>query len=563
MFCVPVVAGVLAGRAMAVLMPEPAHVSETIAWWGVVIGAATGALLAVDRLARRFLPLAWLLRMALVFPSKAPRRWRLAVRTGTVRSLEAQLAAAREAGVADDATAAANQIITLITALQAHDRHTRGHAERVRVYTDMLTAELALPEADREKLRWAALLHDIGKLAVSQQLLNKPGRLDEEEWRHVHRHPENGARFCGPLLDWLGPWGATIAQHHERFDGGGYPAGLAGEDISLGARIVAVPDAYEVMTAPRPYKQVLSARAAREELADKAGTQFDPTVVRAFLNLSVRRLAWTAGPTAWLLQLPLVSASPKIDPVAAPLGLALLATLLFNLYSGGTTAQPPDVQEPAVVAAVEPADEPVSKAAVRAAAQTRRSKPDVVVDPAAPRKRAHNDRQADAPPRSGEDAVADPPPKQPKPAPTAPDDTKQREPKPHSPDPDPRDPPASEPVPRPAPAAAAPDTATVQTRDAVTIPVLANDAGDIDPSTLTVAVEPGHGAVTIVDGAAVYEAQPGWTGTDSWSYQVCGEDGGCTTATVSVIVVRAEPGSGPPSRDKDLPGRRRGLDKRG
>ena len=97
--------------------------------------------------------------------------------------------------------------------------------------------------------------------------------------------------------------GHTIIQHHERYDGGGYPAGLAGDEICYGARIVAVPDAYEVMTAPRPYKDVMSARAAREELTEHAGRQFDPAIVRAFLNLSTRRLLWIAGPAAWLAQI--------------------------------------------------------------------------------------------------------------------------------------------------------------------------------------------------------------------------------------------------------------------
>jgi hypothetical protein len=108
----------------------------------------------------------------------------------------------------------------------------------------------------------------------------------------------------GPLLPWLGEWGKAVAQHHERFDGTGYPRRLKGRRISLAARIVAVADTYEVMTAPRPYKRPMSVSAARRELVRVAGTQLDPVIVRAFLNVSVGRLWRTIGVGAWVAQLP-------------------------------------------------------------------------------------------------------------------------------------------------------------------------------------------------------------------------------------------------------------------
>jgi hypothetical protein len=191
-----------------------------------------------------------------------------------------------------------------VLALNVHDRASRGHSERVRVFTDLLTAELKLPEADRARLRWAALLHDVGKLEVPASLLNKPSAPDEEEWVTLRRHPEDGARMIAPLLLWLGEWGAAVVQHHERYDGTGYPRRLKGHDISLAARIVSVADVYEVMTAPRPYKRPMSVVASRQELIRVAGTQLDPAIVRAFLNISSGNLWRTIGIGAWIAQIP-------------------------------------------------------------------------------------------------------------------------------------------------------------------------------------------------------------------------------------------------------------------
>jgi hypothetical protein len=172
------------------------------------------------------------------------------------------------------------------------------------VFTDLLTAELKLPEEDRARLRWAALLHDVGKLEVPATLLNKPSPPSDDEWVVLHRHPDDGARMVAPLLPWLGEWGAAVEQHHERYDGTGYPRGLKGHEISLAARIVSVADVYEVMTAPRRYKRPMSVAASRQELIRVAGTQLDPAIVRAFLNISAGNLWRTIGIGAWIAQIP-------------------------------------------------------------------------------------------------------------------------------------------------------------------------------------------------------------------------------------------------------------------
>ena len=129
--------------------------------------------------------------------------------------------------------------------------------------------------------------------------------------------------LAGPLLDWLGEWGAAISEHHERFDGKGYPLGLAGHEIAQAARIVAVADSFEVMTAVRSYKRPMSVAAARRELADVAGTQLDPACVRAFLGASLPRVLWAVGPLALLVNLPVLRGVAEAGRVVEHAGVAV------------------------------------------------------------------------------------------------------------------------------------------------------------------------------------------------------------------------------------------------
>ena len=165
----------------------------------------------------------------------------------------------------------------------------------MRALTDLIAEEIALPAADRDRLRWSALLHDVGKLDRASGRLNKADKLDDAEWAQMRNHPLEGARLTRRLAGWLGPWANSIAEHHEKFDGTGYPFGLIGAQISLGGRIVAVADSYDAMTAIRSYDKLESPTAARAELARCAGTHFDPQVVRAFLQVSVGRLRAATG----------------------------------------------------------------------------------------------------------------------------------------------------------------------------------------------------------------------------------------------------------------------------
>ena len=147
-------------------------------------------------------------------------------------------------------------------------------------YAEQIAAELGLSPAHVERVRVAGVLHDIGKLGISDAVLLKPSRLEAHEWQEIQRHPEIGARILehANLRD-VANW---VLSHHERIDGTGYPRALAGPAIPLEGRILAVADAYEAMTADRPYRSALTADEARAELQRGAGTQFDPRVVEAF-----------------------------------------------------------------------------------------------------------------------------------------------------------------------------------------------------------------------------------------------------------------------------------------
>jgi HD-GYP domain-containing protein (c-di-GMP phosphodiesterase class II) len=330
---IPIAASVAATRLGAQIVPRPRSVGRAIAWWAVMLLLATVVVFTVQRVTRRLAPLAALLKLSLVFPDRAPSRFSVALRSGTVRQLQGRYETVKRDGLGSTPAEAARKVVELIGALNAHDHMTRGHCERVRAYTALIAEELKLPADDVDKLRWAALLHDLGKLEVPSGILNKKGKLDDREWAIVKAHPAAGGRMAAPLAGWLGEAFLAIAEHHERWDGAGYPAGLAGFDISLGGRIVSVADAFDVMTAARSYKRPSSPSAARAELVRCAGTQFDPVVVRAFLNVSLGRLRLMIGPLSWLAQLPMLAQGP----ISAATGTVATTAIAATVAVGGST----------------------------------------------------------------------------------------------------------------------------------------------------------------------------------------------------------------------------------
>jgi HD domain-containing protein/Big-like domain-containing protein len=301
---IPFACAVVAVQVAARVVLRPTTPLPFIAWLLGLATIATATLWLVDRQARRLLPLAAMLRLSLVFPDHAPSRFAVALKSGSAKALERSLARVETETHFATSQECAEHVIALVAAISKHDRLTRGHCERVRAYSDLIGEQLGLDPDSASKLHWAALLHDVGKLDVPAEILSKKGRLTAEEWEIVRGHPAASDRWLTPLRSWLGEWALAATEHHERFDGDGYPNGLRGQEISLAGRIVGVADAFDVMTAARSYKKPYPAAQARAELADNAGTQFDPAVVRAFLAISLGRLRLVMGPLAWLTGLP-------------------------------------------------------------------------------------------------------------------------------------------------------------------------------------------------------------------------------------------------------------------
>ena len=178
-------------------------------------------------------------------------------------------------------------IKALMSIVEAKDAYTKGHTERVADYSVALGKKMELGRNELRDLAFAAVLHDIGKLVVYENVLKKPGTLDEEEWRILKSHPVIGASII-ENMEFLSGAVPLVRHHHERYDGEGYPDGLKGEMIPLGARIITVADSYDAMTTDRPYRKALTKEIALHTMISKAGTQFDADVVEHFIDLLER-----------------------------------------------------------------------------------------------------------------------------------------------------------------------------------------------------------------------------------------------------------------------------------
>jgi putative two-component system response regulator len=186
----------------------------------------------------------------------------------------------------DDLENAEHVILALTRAIEARDGYTEEHTERVTTRAVALGEHLGLSEATLRVLYQGGLLHDVGKIGIPEAILGKPGRLTKEEFAFMKRHPQLGVDICRPLRSALVAQALPIIRsHHERIDGHGYPDGLAGEEIPLLARILAISDAYDAMTSDRPYRLGMAPNSAIEILRDGAGTQWDRELVAEFLAL--------------------------------------------------------------------------------------------------------------------------------------------------------------------------------------------------------------------------------------------------------------------------------------
>jgi putative nucleotidyltransferase with HDIG domain len=185
-----------------------------------------------------------------------------------------------------------NSIKALANAIEARDAYTRGHSERVTEYSVKLAEYMGFDQEEIDKIRFAALLHDIGKINIKEEILNKPGKLTREEYEIMCEHPGFGAKIMGHVKEFQSilPY---MYHHHERYDAsGGYPDGVRGDDIPLPARIIALADAFDAMTTDRPYRKALDLDYALSEINKNSGTQFDPQVVEAFVRLIEAEKEW-------------------------------------------------------------------------------------------------------------------------------------------------------------------------------------------------------------------------------------------------------------------------------
>ena len=177
-----------------------------------------------------------------------------------------------------------SKLSVMAAAMRIKDPYTQSHARRVAIYAGHLAKRLGLPPDEVKNIRLGGLLHDIGKIGISENILNKASKLTVQEFEEIKKHPELGARIISdvPFLKSLVP---MVLHHHEFFNGCGYPLKIAGTAIPFGARILSVADAYEAMTSDRPYRKSLPQEVAFNILTEERGKQFDPQVVDAFLEI--------------------------------------------------------------------------------------------------------------------------------------------------------------------------------------------------------------------------------------------------------------------------------------
>ena len=336
-YILPIVAAIGFVVVANAIVDPPITPGEVVTWWLIMIGGAFVSALVVERLTKRLLPLAAFLRLGLAFPETAPSRLSLALKSRTTAQIRRRL----ERGSLIDASTpqeGAEQLVSLTAALSVHDRLTRGHAERVLEYSSLIAEQMELERADRIRLDWAALLHDVGKFDVDPDILTKRSRLTSFEWESVTEHATSGGQHLEAMRPWLQGWADAPVHHHEHFDGSGYPEALSGDQISLAGRIVSVADAYDVMTSNQSYTPAMSAADALIELQANSGSQFDPRVVHAFASLTsaqaeppLGRIGWRAafGPGAFGIR------------AVAVLGAGAVAALI-GLVGGQFGWQPPE-----------------------------------------------------------------------------------------------------------------------------------------------------------------------------------------------------------------------------
>ncbi|HEY7564733.1 MAG TPA: HD domain-containing phosphohydrolase [Acidimicrobiia bacterium] len=336
----PILSGYVAASFVAASL-DPGDTPAPV-WWAAVLGAAVAGGFVIEHFTRRLVPMAGLLQLALEFPERAPLRTAVITGAEDIADLRRRVTHASVTRSSDFQQAAEVSLSALI-GLDRHDPTHRGHSERVASYTELLATQLHMPPPDRARLRWAALLHDIGKLALPSGLVSRRRGWSRSDEDTLASHPVKGALLAAPLLDWLGPWAGAIGHHHERWDGDGTPDGLTGREIPLAARIVAVADAYDLLTSGQGPGPRLSHAAARRQIGLMSGAAFDPSVVRALMQIKVARLRWAGGSFLWagLADRPWLAPVSRTGTTVVTLGMVLVFTATASL--SGALLPAPDL----------------------------------------------------------------------------------------------------------------------------------------------------------------------------------------------------------------------------
>jgi len=196
-------------------------------------------------------------------------------------AVHARLSRAQEIKLAQLHKAYEDSLTALANAIDVRDPYTRGHVERVTAYAQVIAQQMGCRDGLIEQIRFGSILHDIGKIVIQDEVLLKSAPLTEDEWQRMRQHPITGAEMIKDIT-YLAAAAPIIRHHHERWDGSGYPDGLKGEEIPLGARIVAVADSFDAMSIDRPYRDGRALEEAYQEILRCSGTHFDPQVVKAF-----------------------------------------------------------------------------------------------------------------------------------------------------------------------------------------------------------------------------------------------------------------------------------------
>ena len=559
LFVVPVLTG-----AVAIWLAQRRFVSIDgllrIPLWfaqAVLVGAVVATI--VDRLSRRLLPYATLLGLSLTFPGRAPSRLGVALRAHNDHSADSYFAAGDAPGRSD--VAAATETIELVAALGTHRRLTPGRTERLLTQADAIAVRMEISETEREKLAWSVLLHDIAQLAESAPLATSTGELIEEHTGTAHA--QAGEAFVAPLAGWLGSWRFATSQHHERWDGTGYPKGIGGERITVSGRIVAVVDAFDSLTSGG--RRSVSVEKANAQILTSSGTRFDPSVVQAWLESTP--VSTAGGITRSLPTIALPGFALHTAQTAAVLAtagimaatitpdlLALDAELAISAAGERLTMTDPDAglgatNDSSTTTFVRKVDdrELPSAAVTSVPRPTSTTEPGETTTTTSATSAAPTTESTVTGPSTTTAPTTTAPTTQ---APTTQAPTTQV-PRTQAPSTTAASQAATTTTAVPLPTSttttamagpiALPDTASARQGRSKRIDVLQNDTtgpsrSPLDTASLVVVDLPAHGSVEIKGKRISYLSEDDFVGEDSFTYRICNELGACSTAKVTMIV---------------------------